>query len=171
MANPIHRDAPLRADAAPSSPSVRTAVLLMYGLLGVIALRALLSLVAHDALLDAFAKSRDLDRSTEYGKFAVDTAAPAYTTIAIGSLVIFGVLLLLTAAFLRRGARWARVVATVVAVLNLLNIVVVFAQPAPIWFRLLGLAAALLGLAILVLLYRPDANAFFRRSRSGAVAG
>lgn len=61
-------------------------------------------------------------------------------------------------------------VATVIAVLNLLNIVVVLAQPAPIWFKLLGLVAALLGLGILVLIYRSDANTFFRRSKSGAVA-
>lgn len=167
MVNPTRRDAPPTAGTAPASPSVRTAVLLMYGLLGVTALRALLSLVAHDALLDAFAKSRDLDRNTEYGKLAVDTAAPAYTSIAIGSLVIFGILLLVTAAFVRKGAGWARIVATVIAALNLLNLVVVIAQPAPIWYRLLGVVVALLALGILVLLYRPDANAFFRRAKTG----
>lgn len=167
MVNPTRRDAPPTASTAPASPSVRTAVLLMYGLLGVIALRALLSLVAHEALLDAFAKSRDLDRNTDYGRYAVESAAPKYTSIAIGSLVIFGILLLLTAAFLRRGAGWARIVATVIAALNLLNIIVVVAQPAPIWFRLLGVVVAALALGILVLLYRPDANAFFRRARTG----
>ena len=170
MVNPTRRDTPPGVATTPASPSVRTAIMLMYGLLGVIALRAVLSLVAHDALLDAFAKSRNLDRNTEYGKFAVESAAPKYTTIAIGSLVIFGVLLLLTAAFLRRGAGWARVVATVIAALNLLNVVVVIAQPAPVWFRLLGAAAALLGLGILVLLYRSDSNAFFRRSKSAPLA-
>lgn len=170
MVNPTRPDAPHRAIAAPSSPSIRTAILLMYGLLAVIALRTVLSLVAHDALLDAYAKSRDLDRSTEFGRLAVENGAPKYTAIAIGSLVVFGALLLLTAAFVRRGAGWARVVATVIAALNLLNMVVVIAQPAPIWFRLLGIVGAVLALGILILLYRSDANAFFRRSRSGELA-
>lgn len=142
----------------------------MYGLLAVVALRALLTLVAHDSLLDAFAKSRDIDRTTDFGKLRVESSAPAYTSLAIISLVLFGALLLLTVVFLRRGAGWARVVATVVAVLNLLGIVVVFAQPAPLWYKLLGLVAVALALGILVLLYRSDANAFFRRAKSGAVA-
>ena len=171
MANPARPDAPHRVTTATSSPSVRTAVQLMYGLLAVIALRALLTIVAHDALLDAFAGSRDLDRDTDYGKLAVESAAPKYTTIAIGSLVIFGILLLLTATFVRRGAGWARVVATVIAVLNLLNVVVVIAQPAPIWYKLLGIAVAVLAAGIIVLLYRSDANAVFRRSRTDGVAG
>lgn len=162
MVNPTRPDAP--------SPSVRTAVLLMYGLLGVIAVRALLSLVAHDALLDAFAESRNRDRSSEFDRLAVDSAAPAYTSIAIGSLVIFGVLLLVTAAFLRRGAGWARVVATIVAVLNLLNVLVVIAQPAPIWYKLLGVIVSALALGILVLLYRSDSNEFFRRSQGRLAA-
>ena len=164
MVNPTRRDTAPGAPAAAPSPSVRTAVLLMYGLIAVIAVRALLSLVAHDALLDAFAESRNRDRSGEFDRAVVDSTAPAYTSIAIGSLIVSGALLLLTAAFLRRGAGWARVVATIVAALNLLNVVLVFAQPAPIWYKLLGLIVALLSLGILVLLYRPDATAFFRRA-------
>lgn len=50
------------------------------------------------------------------------------------------------------------------ALLNLLGIVVAFAQPAPIWYELLGIVAGLPALGILVLLYRKDANAFFRRT-------
>lgn len=165
MVNPTRPDAPYRAVAAPQSPSVRTAVLLMYGLLAVIAVRALLSLVAHDALLDAFAESRNRDRSSEFDRLAVDSAAPKYTSIALGSLVLFGILLTVTAIFVRRGAGWARVVATVVAALNLLNVVVVLAQPAPVWYKLLGLAVSVLALGIIVLLYRPDANEFFRRAK------
>jgi hypothetical protein len=164
MVNPTRPDAPHSAAPAAPSSSVRTAVQLMYGLLAVIAVRALLSLVAHDALLDAFAGSRNRDRDVEFDRQVVDSTAPAYTSIAIGSLVIFGILLLVTAVYLRRGARWARLVATVVAVLNLLNILIVIAQPAPIWYKLLGVIVSLLALGILVLLYRSGANAFFRRA-------
>lgn len=171
MVTPARPDAPNRAVAATSSPSVRTATLLMYGLLAVIVLRALLTILAHDALLDAFADSRDLDRSSDYGKQAVESAAPKYTAIALASLVVFGGLLLLATVFVRRGARWARVVATVIAALNLLGTVVAFAQPAPLWYKLLGIAAGVLALGILVLLYRPDANAFFRRSGPGRLPG
>jgi hypothetical protein len=170
MANPTRPDAPHSAAAAPPSPSVRTAVLLMYGMLAAIALRALLSLVAHDALLDAFAESRNRDRSVDFDRAVVDSTAPAYTSLAIGSLVIFGILLVLTTVFVSRGARWARVVATVVAALNLLNVVVVIAQPAPIWYKLLGLVIAVLALGVLVLLYRSDANAFFRRAKEQPAA-
>ena len=166
MTNQTPLGAPEHARTVTPAPSVRIATLLIYGLLAVTALRTLLALVAHDALLDAFADSRGIDRSTDFGKLRVESAAPAYNTIAVFSLVFFGALLLLTAYFVNRGARWARIVGTVVAALNVLNLVLAFAQPAPIWYKLLGVAAGLLALGILVFLYRPDANAFFRRVRT-----
>ena len=97
--------------------------------------------------------------------------APAYTSIAVGSLVIFGGLLLLAAPFVPRAAGWARLVATVIAVLNALGLVVVLIQPAPAWYKLFGLATGLPALGILVLLYRADENAFFRRSRPARMPG
>lgn len=164
MTNQTPLGTPAHARTAAPPPSVRIATLLIYGLVAVAALRTLLALVAHDALLDAFANSRGIDRTTELGRLRVESAAPAYNTIAVFSLVVFGALLLLTAYYVSRGARWARIVGTVVAALNVLNLVLAFAQPAPVWYQLLGAVAGLLAVGILVFLYRPDANAFFRRT-------
>jgi hypothetical protein len=152
-------------------PSVRTAVLLMYGLLAVIVLRTILTIAAHDALLDSFAKDRGYNRDSEFGKLATENAAPAYTAIALISLVVFGGLLLLAALFVPKAAGWARIVATVIAAFNLLGLAVVVGQPAPVWYKLFGIAAGLLALGIVVLLYRSDANAFFRRSRTAELRG
>lgn len=164
MANPTLPGAQFGTAPAPAVPqSVRVATLLMYGLLAVIVLRTIVTLVAHDALLDSFAADRGYDRDTQFGQLATENAAPAYTAIALISLVIFGGLLLLATIFVPKAAGWARIVATVIAAFNLLGLAVVVGQPAPVWYKLFGIAAGLLALGIIVLLYRSDSNAFFRR--------
>lgn len=172
MSYPTHPGAAQPAVSTTTPPpSVRTATLLMYGLLAVIVVRTIVTLAAHDALLDAFATDRGYDRDTQFGQLATENGAPAYTAIALISLVLFGGLLLLAALFVPKAAGWARIVATVIAAFNLLGLAVVVAQPAPVWYKLLGIAAGLLALGIAVLLYRSDANAFFRRTRPAQLRG
>lgn len=165
MANPTLPGAQFGAPTAPAMPpSVRIATLLMYGLLGVFVLRTIATIAAQDALLDAFAADRGYDRDTQFGRLATENGAPAYTAIAIGSLLLFGGLLAVAAVYVQRAAGWARIVATVIAGLNVLGFAVVLGQPAPAWYKLFGIAAGLLAIGIIVLLYRSDSNAFFRRT-------
>ena len=172
MANPTLPGAQFGTAPATTVPkSVRTATLLMYGLLAVFVLRTIVTIAAHDALLDAFAADRGYDQDTEFGQLATENAAPAYTAIAVISLLLFGGLLLLAALFVPKAAGWARIVATVIAAFNLLGLAVVVVQPAPVWYKVFGIAAGLLALGVVVLLYRSDANAFFRRTRPAELRG
>ena len=143
-------------------PSVRLATQLIYALLAVYVLQTILTLVAKDSLIEAYAEDRGIDMNTEVGRIFAEDGAPAYVPIAIGSLVIFGGLLLLCAVFIARRANWARIVATVLAALNVLGMLLAFVQPSPVWYKLGGIVAGLISLAIIVLLYRSDSNEFFR---------
>jgi len=143
---------------------------IMYGLIAVLVLQTILAIIAKDTLIESYAKTRNLDVSREIDRTLAESGAPAYVAIALGSLVIFGGLLALCAVFLARGANWARIVATVIAALNVLGLVGVFVQPAPAWYKILGVLSGLLGLGLLVLLYRSDASAFFRGRDGSATA-
>lgn len=147
------------AGSPPSS--VRTAALLVYALVALMAIRTLLTILFKDDLIEAYATDRNINVTL------AEDGAPAYTAIAIGSLIIFGGLLLLCAVYFSKGANWARIVATVFAALSVIGSLLVFVQPAPTWYKLLGILSGLIALGIIVMLYRPDANQFFRAAKQG----
>lgn len=149
------------SSSAPA-PSVRTAVRLIYVLVVVYVIQTILAIAAKNSLVAAYAKSQHIATGSGIGKVEASGGAPAYVPIAVGSLIIFGGLLVLCAQFISRRANWARIAATVLAVLVALGLVTVFAQPSPVWYKLIELVAGLLGVAIIVMLYRSDSNQFFR---------
>ena len=85
--------------------------------------------------------------------------APAVTTVAWVTIVI-GIVTILVGVGLLRASNYARIIATVVFVLNLANAVwTMFAVPGQFWSAIIYALLAVIGLA---LLYSARANEFFR---------
>jgi len=139
------------------SPSVRMAVLLIWTLVGLLAVRTLLTIVLLDSLIDAFAEGRG---DAVLGREYLEGAAPAFVPIALISLIVFGGLLALCAIFIGKGARWARVTAIVMSVLALLGALLgIFVQPSTILFIVINVLVAVTATGVIFYLIRPDASA------------
>lgn len=139
------------------SPSTRMAVLLIWSLIGLLAVRTLLTIVLLDSLLDEVAADRTdtLGRTREY----VEAVAPAYVPIALISLILFGGLLAVCAIFVGQGARWARITAIVLSVLVLLGALIgIFVQPGTILFLVINVLVAVTAIGVIYYLLQRDAR-------------
>jgi len=145
---------------APAPQPVRLAVLAVWGVLGLLLLRTILTFVFADDLVDAWIAD------TQYWKSAprelAESAAPRYSAVAVGVLVVAAVLAF-TAIHLNRAARWARVVALVFAALTLLGVVVSLLAPTIPLLLIINIVVGLLSVATMVLLLTGDANRFFAK--------
>ena len=79
-------------------------------------------------------------------------------TAQIGSLVQIAVII--SAAFMLRGANWARISYVVLTGVTLLGVVVIFSRTST--FGPFAAWAAVKSAALLYVLFRPEANAYFR---------
>jgi hypothetical protein len=140
---------------------VTIATALVWTLIGLFVLRAVLTYALFDSLMDSWVDSR----SSGLPRELIEEGAPQYKPIGLASAIVIGGVLAAAAAFLARGAGWARIVATIFGVLGFLGGLLVLAQPAPAWYKLLGLIVAAVAIAVVVLLWTPAASAFFRQSR------
>jgi hypothetical protein len=148
-------------------PSVITyAMALVWTLIGLLVLRAVLTFLLFDSLMDAWVKSRSAGLPRE----VLEEGAPGYKAIGLASAIVIGGVLAASAVSLARGARWARVVVTIFGVLGFLGGLIGLVQPAPVWYKLFGLIVAAVALAAVVLLWLPAASDFFRRSKATAAA-
>lgn len=137
------------------SASNGMAVLLIWSLVGLLAVRTVLTIVLLDSLLDEVAAERTdtVGASREY----VESVAPAFVPIALISLLLFGGLLVLCAIFIPRGGRWARITAIVMSVLVLLGALLgIFVQPGTILFLVINVLVAVTALGVIFYLIRPD---------------
>ncbi len=136
------------------SASTRMAILLIWSLVGLLALRTLLTFAFLDSLIDSFGADRG---DAGFGREYLESAAPAYVPIALISLVIFGGLLALCAVFIGRGARWARITAIVLSVLVLLGAMLgIFIQATTILFIIINVLIAVTAIGVIYYLARPD---------------
>ncbi len=142
--------------------SVQTAKLLAYVLVAIQAIRTLITIIANDTLVDAYLEDQGVDPGGA-GDFARD-GAPAYTGIAIISLVLFGLLIAALANQFGQGKSWARIVTVIFTGLGGLVGLITLVQPAPAWFVILGLITAAVSFALIVFLFRPDANGYFKNT-------
>lgn len=139
---------------AARSPSARMAALLIWTLVGLLVLRTLLTIVLLDSLIDAFGEGRG---DAALGREFLEAAAPAYVPIALISLVLFGGLLALSAIFVGKGARWARITAIVISVLVLLGALLgIFLQASTILFIVVNVLVAVTAVGVIFYLLRPD---------------
>ncbi|MPZ78895.1 MAG: hypothetical protein GEV28_00215 [Actinophytocola sp.] len=144
----------------PVPQSVRNATLAVWAVLALLVLRAILTVVFSDELVDAYVDGNETLKSLPR-EFAVD-GAPRYTAVAIGVLVI-GAVFAFAAANLGKAARWARVVAIVFASLSLLGVVVSVIAPTIPVLLVINVVVGLLSAAVIVLLCTGDANRFFAK--------
>jgi len=101
----------------------RVAALLTGSLVALLALRALLTFVLVQSLLDAhtedyFGGGNEFMIETDFGQSIIENWRPDYTGLATFMLVL-GALLAGCAFFVARGALWARIVGIVISLLTL----------------------------------------------------
>lgn len=140
--------------------AVRNATLAVWALLGLLVLRVILTFAFADDLVEAY-----LDDNPGWQAMPremAEAAAPNYSAVAIGVLVM-GAVLAFAAANLGKAARWARVVAVVFAALTLLGVVVSLIAPTIALLLIINLVVGLLAVAAIVLLFSGDANRFFAK--------
>ena len=141
-------------DRGPAPASVQNAVRLIWASVALSVLGAVLSFVMLDDLIDTV-----LEGTNELTR---DQARVGIIGSVVVGVVIGVALAALLAVFIGRGANWARIVWTVLAVLGLVFSLPAIGNQPPIALvqQLVGLA---LTVAILVLLYRPESNRYFTK--------
>lgn len=153
---------PAQAQRKPAPTIVVAAALLLWLLAGLLVLRAVLTFVLFDSLVDSWYESRAV---AGVPREIIEDGAPAYRQIALGSAILFGGLIALAAAFLPRGARWARILATVVGGFAFLGGLSAIPQPA-VLFTATGLTVAVAAVVAVVALWLPGSSAFFRARKA-----
>ena len=164
---PSYPDDSARNQAAMSStaleqpPSIRTAVLLMRIGAGV----ALLSVVYTLVTLGSFEDDIKSDLAKADSTLSAADVDSAFTVLLVITIVLglIGAALWLWMAWANgRGHRWARVVATVLGVLNIVSsIYSLSVGQTTVVPMILTVANLIIGLAALFYLYRPDSSQFF----------
>ncbi len=147
--------------SAEQPQSIRTAVLLMRIGAGLSLLSLVLTLATVGSLRDDI--RADLQaQGTSFTESQVDTTFNVAIAIAVISGLI-GVALWLWMAWANgKGKKWARVVATVLAALGLLSLLVTLTTAGTTTLSLLLSVVTIgVGVVAVVLLYRPDSSAFY----------
>ncbi|MBA2551382.1 MAG: hypothetical protein H0V13_10100, partial [Nocardioidaceae bacterium] len=91
----------------------------------------------------------------------LDAARTGGIVGAVIGFLIFGVLWVVLAVFLRKGANWARIVLTVLAVLGLaLGVLGLLTGSQPATLLILGLVTMALYVALLVFMWRKESTAY-----------
>jgi len=146
---------------APSAPqSVRNATLAVWAVLALLVLRLILTVAFSDDLVDAYVGDNETLNAMPR-EFAVE-AAPRYTAVAIGVLIV-GVVLAFAAANLGKAARWARVVAIVFAALSLIGVVLSLIAPTIPVLLVINIIVGLMSATVIGLLCTTDSNRFFAK--------
>jgi len=153
---PAPDSAPVPRGPAPSS--VVNAVRLMYlsAVLGIIGLVA--TFATKDALRDSIKESQPELTGSE-----LDLAVNIALGFAVALGVVFTVLWLVLASFVRKGRNWARIVTWIVAGIGVLSVVGIFGQPA--LNIVLALVGVIIDIAIIVLLAIKPSSEYFSSSR------
>ena len=152
---PPHPLAGMAVDMERPEP-IRVAVTLMYIGAGLAGLSIVLVLLLMGSLRDQVR-----DNNPTFSDSRVDTAVTYGVTIVVVSALIGVALWLWMAHENGAGKMWARTVATVLGVLNIvLTLIRMGANTTGV--NILGLVYIALAVAILVLLYRPDSTAYYR---------
>ncbi|MDQ3306895.1 MAG: hypothetical protein M3499_00800 [Actinomycetota bacterium] len=147
-------------------PSIKTAVMLMRVGAAISALGIIATLIELGAIKDLV--EEDLGTAGSFTQSQVDSV---FQTIVVAAIVagLIGIALWLWMASANgQGKKWARIVATILAVINvLLFLYGVTAGTSPILSLLVAVASVLVGIAAVVLIYRQDATQFYNAQSSG----
>ncbi|MEJ7773458.1 MAG: hypothetical protein WKF72_01515 [Nocardioidaceae bacterium] len=142
-------------------PSIKTAVLLMR----VGAAISALGLVVTLLMLDTFKDLARAQLEAGTGTFTQADVDAGYQFLLIAAIAagLIGIALWLWMASANgKGKKWARIVATVFAAINVLsNVYAITTDTSPTLSLLVGAASVLVGIAALVFMYRSDATQFY----------
>ena len=144
------------AARGPRPSSVDLAVKLIWATIVLSLLSAVFTFVLIDSIID-----QQLDAAGATETISSDTIRTAAIAGAVFGLVISVGISALLAIFIGKGANWARIVFTVLAVLAVLGSLIGFGAQ-PVVLTLINVLSLLLTVAAVVLLFRPDANAWFK---------
>lgn len=160
-AYPAGSDAPAPSVEQPSS--IQLAVKGMYVGAALSALGIIVGLVTLGSVKDNIA-SKLRDNGT-YSQSNLDTAYNfVIVSVIVGGLIAIGLWLWMARAN-GKGRKWARIVATVLGVINVLGVLLTLAQGQETALGLLiSVLNALLAIAIIVLLWRGESTAYYRAS-------
>jgi hypothetical protein len=140
--------------------SVLTAVKLMYAGAVVSALSLIVGVATIGSLRSALQRA-----NPSYTPSQLHTAEVA----GVVFIVVFGLigvgLWIWMAMANKRGANWARIVATVFFAVDTLSLLAGFARPGALLSRLVGLLVWLIGLGAILLLWRRQSSEYFSASR------
>lgn len=147
-------------------PSIRTAVLLMRAGAAVSLIGLVVTLFTLDTLKDEVRAQLGASDAS-FSSADLDTAFNAAVVFAI-VFGLIGVGLWLWMAWANgKGRKWARVVATVFGVINVLSFIfVITAGSATTPSLIVSVLSVLVGVAALFYLYRPDASQFYSAAPS-----
>jgi hypothetical protein len=152
-------DRPADRQPAPTPRSIRTSVRLVLGLIGLSLVNAVLTYVHLDEMAAAAVAAQGAGSDLEE-----DTVRGSLVMVTVVDLVGLGLLRLVLARALVRGANWARIVLSGLAVLSLtfgtLGLRVGSERPVP--FVATGVVALVLQAALLYFLWRRDSTGFLR---------
>jgi uncharacterized membrane protein (UPF0136 family) len=146
----------------PSGPSptppreVDWASKILFGLAGLGIVNTLLSFTMKDEIRDIVR-----DENPDYSADRVDSAVNGILGFAVVFGIVFALIYVLLGRKVLQGRRWARVVATILLVINALNLAGL-SRPQPGALRVLSAIAGLAAIAALVFLWRQPSKDFFR---------
>lgn len=140
----------------PRPAPVSTAVKLIWTNIALSVLSAALTFLLLDSIID-----QQLEVAGVAGDVDADTVRSAVVLAAVLGLLIGVALYALVAVFISRGANWARIVYTVLAVLSVLGTVLGFGGQ-PLLLTLISLVSLVLTVTAVVLLFKPESSAWFR---------
>lgn len=148
----------------PAEPpqNVLNAVKLMYVGAALSALGILIAFVRRGAMEDTLEQNADTAGLADAGITPEQLATTAVTIAAVVGLI--GVALWLwMAAMNKKGRMWARVVATVLGVLNIVfTLYSIVGSPMDMFNLVVNIVTVALAAVILYLLYRPDSTAYYQ---------
>lgn len=150
------------AAAAPQQPpSIATAVKLMYAGAALTLVSVVISLLTLGTLKDTIEKSvRESDPNASQSTIDAAYTVGIVFAVAVG-LIAVG-LWLWMARKNGQGRSWARIVATVFGVLNVLFTLISFTQPSAMAVSLvLSVIVAILGVVVLVLLWKKESSQYY----------
>lgn len=137
-------------------PSVSLAVKLIY----VGAVLSLLGLIATVTLMGQMRQKVE-DASPDLSHAQVDTAVHIGMISGIVGGIIGILIWIGMAIVIGRGKNWARIVAVVLTVINVLGTIFNLTQHNSLFANIVQIISAVLAIVITVLLFRPDAKPFF----------
>lgn len=140
-------------------PAIKTSVNIIWAVVALSVVGTILTFLFLDDIVESAGVSLDSSEA--------DAARIGGMVGSVIGLLIFGALWVLLGIFLRKGANWARITLTVLAVLALVFGVIGLLGEQPAIFLVLGILQMALYVALLVFMWRKESSAYIAAQKAG----